>query len=333
MGQPKRKRISAFAILAMIVLILDTKTILSGMQDGVSIALNNIIPTLFPFIFVSAFLNTSLIGRRISLLRSIGRLCKIPKGAESLLLLGLIGGYPVGAKIISENYHLGLLDRNSARRMLGFCNNAGPSFLIGMLAPMFTNTASPYILWLIHILSAIVVGIIIPAESDSICTVRTIETTSLANALETSLRTVAVISGWVVLFRGFVAVCEKWFLNRMSPAISVILIGFLELSNGCIALTHIAEEHFRFVICSGMLAAGGICVALQSKSIVGSLGLGMYLPGKMLQTAISLLLSVLCSFPLYSEFRFHVPILASILIVSFGMLTVTCLYLYFFRKR
>jgi hypothetical protein len=50
------------------------------------------------------------------LLRPMQRLLKIPKGAESLLITGLIGGYPVGAKCISDRYRSGELSEAAAAK-------------------------------------------------------------------------------------------------------------------------------------------------------------------------------------------------------------------------
>ena len=46
--------------------------------------------------------------------------------------------------------------------MLAFCNNAGPSFLFGMVGPMFSQWYIPWILWSIYIISALMVGMILP---------------------------------------------------------------------------------------------------------------------------------------------------------------------------
>ena len=49
----------------MLVLILDGKTALLGMRDGLEICLWTVIPALFPFLFLSAILTDSLYGKKI----------------------------------------------------------------------------------------------------------------------------------------------------------------------------------------------------------------------------------------------------------------------------
>jgi hypothetical protein len=62
----------------------------------------------------------------------------------------------------------------------------------------------------------------------------------------------------------------------------------LELSNGCVRLQYIDTEWLRFLLCGAMLAFGGICVHLQTKSVVGSLSIKFHLLGKVMQTLLAL---------------------------------------------
>lgn len=70
---------------------------------------------------------------------------------------------------------------------------------------------------------------------------------------------------------------------------SVLIAGLLELSNGCWALNTIQSEQLRFVLCCGMLSFGGLCVAMQTASVIGQIPLDYYLAGKALQCILSTL--------------------------------------------
>ena len=90
------------AAIGISLLILDSKTALAGAQSGVELCIRTVIPSLFPFFLFSILLTTSLMGRRIRILRPLCRLCRIPEGAESILIAGCLGGYPVGAQCVSQ---------------------------------------------------------------------------------------------------------------------------------------------------------------------------------------------------------------------------------------
>ena len=118
-----------FSTILFSCLILDGQTALLGALDGVQICIYTIIPTLFPYIFLSSLLCSYSLGRQVPLIAALARRCGVPSGAESIFLLGFVGGYPVGAKLVTDSYRQGHLSKSSAQRMLGFCSNAGPSFI------------------------------------------------------------------------------------------------------------------------------------------------------------------------------------------------------------
>lgn len=292
-----------FSSIAMVCLILDRQTALQGATDGIRICINTIIPTLLPYIFISTLLCSSLQGRKIPVIRRLGRFCCVPDGAEAILLLGLLGGYPVGAKLIGDCYHYGQLKPKTANRMLGFCNNAGPSFLFGILGSIFHNHYIPAILWIVHILSAMTVGIILPNREPSSCRISTTRTLSISNTLLQSLKTIAYICGWVILFRIFLSFCESWFLQKIPITVTVLITGLCELANGCIILGRIPSEFVQILVCSCLLAFGGVCVLMQTKSVIHDLSIGAYLKGKLLQTLLSISMVIPICWLLYTEAR------------------------------
>ena len=177
--------------------------------------------------------------------------------------------------------------------MLSFCSNAGPAFLFGMVAMRFTRIRYAWALWLIQILSAVIVGAILPGKDRNETEGKPGRTLSLHQALRKSVVIMAEVCGWIVLCRMLVAFCARWFLWAFTDWAQVLLIGILELANGCFQLGRIADEGLRFVICSIMLSLGGICVLLQTRSVTKEVGLGKYIPGKLLQALISGILSLI----------------------------------------
>ena len=275
----------------MLVIILDAKCATQSAKEGIELCLRTVIPSLLPFFVLSAILNSCLLGKTIPFLRPLGQLCHIPKGGESLLLLGYITGYPIGAQLISQASKDKSLSKNTARRMLGFCNNAGPAFIFGILSPIFSGKLVPWVLWGIHIASSIIVGCLLPFENDSDCIIKKPPVISPVKALYNALRSIAAVCGWVVLFRILLGYFSRWFLWRLPLSAQVIFSGVLELANGCIELDRLASTGLKFIIASGILAFGGLCVGMQTRSVTQGLGSGYYFPGKILQAIFSILLS------------------------------------------
>lgn len=277
------------AFLGMLVLILDGKTALSGAIEGIELCIRTVIPSLFPF-FVLSIIMTSALSCSSTLLRPLGRLCSLPSGTEPLLISGFLGGYPVGAQNVSQFYHDGLLSRQDAQRLLAFCNNAGPAFIFGMIAPLFSQKWIAWILWGIHIASALLTSRFFSPSSTKSTSIKK-EPVSLPDALNSALRITSGVCGWVILFRVIIAFIRLWFLWRLPITAQVAVTGILELTNGCCELSRIESETARFVLCSGLLGFGGLCVTMQTSAVTGGLSLKKYICGKAMQTLFSLILS------------------------------------------
>ncbi len=304
-----------FLFFTLTLLILDSKTVIHGAIDGITLCLSAVIPSLFPFLILTALLQSRLIGKHIKVISPICYMCGIPDGAESLLILGFLGGYPLGASMIADAYRQGCITKNTASRMLGYCNNAGPAFIFGIAGSIFTERKAVWLLWLIHIFSALLVGFLLPEKTHTACKLKTKNSVSLPNALELSLKTMGCICGWVVVFRIILTVLTRWVLWLLPPESQIGLYSLLELSNGIINLKQIANSGIRFIICSGALAFGGLCVYMQTVSVTKGLGTGRYFPGKVLQCLLSILISAFLQQYIFHEnqnIHFPIPLYASI---------------------
>lgn len=299
------------AAIGLLILILDAKTAFFGASQGLALCIRTVIPSLLPFFVLSILLTSTLTGEKLRLLRPLGRLCGISQGAESLLLIGMLGGYPAGAQCVSQAYQDGILKKQDAQRMIAFCNLAGPAFLFGIVAGKFSDPLGPWALWAIHILSAIFVAILLPDKSTAKNILHRTDPLTLPDAMQRSLRIMAGVCGWILLFRVVIAFLERWVLWMLPIPAQVAITGLLELSNGCCELGKISNDGLRFIICSGMLAFGGLCVTMQTVSVAGGLSVKTYLNGKILQLLVSLLLAGL----LQGRFL-HLPLLFWIMILS-----------------
>ncbi len=306
----ERKRVVALsvAVFSMVLIILDTEMAFYSANEGINICLRTIIPSLFPFFFLSGIINSALMGVNWAILRPLSRLCRIPIGTESIMLLGLTGGYPVGATAIHHTYSTGNLSKQSAQRMLAFCNNAGPAFIFGILSPLFENKFACWALWGIHILSAILVGALLPGKSDSSAQTQS-RSITVTQALHAAMGNTATVCGWVILFRIVIGFLDRWLLWLLPRELQVLLCGILELSNGCVSLSAIANQGLRFVLASVLLAFGGVCVAMQTTSVIGDLSAKYYYLGKVMQSGLSLLFAAVFQSFLFPESTLRFSIL------------------------
>lgn len=302
-----------FPCVAMLMLILDSKTALLGAQIGLDLCIHTVIPSLFPFFVISILLTGVLSGSTVTILKPLLRFCKMPEGTESLLMVGLLGGYPVGAKCVHDAWNNGYISKKEAQHCLGFCNNAGPAFIFGICSVLFQDVSAAWVIWGIHILSALAVGNILPAAEQRSANIMSTQRISLAKSMTKATTAILGVCGWIILFRVVIAFAQRWFLWYLPTNLQVIMEGILELTNGCTSLLAVESEGIRFIICAGFLGLGGLCVGLQTISVVGELGTGMYFPGKIIQCAISC-----CMATAYAAVKYHIcsltiPLLAMLI--------------------
>ena len=315
----KQKRILSVMIasLLMLLLILDADTAKNAAISAIELCMGVVIPSLFPFFVITTYLNNNLLGLSIPGAKRIGKLLSIPSGCESLLVVGLIGGYPVGAQLVADACRENLLSKNTGKILLGYCSNAGPAFIFGVAGVLFSSIHITLALWIIHLVSALLNGYLLPRPKELLSVNTNIKVCTIAKALQKSISICAFVCGWIVIFKIGITFLDQINLSVCNPVISTVIKGLFELSNGCILLYEIQNEAIRFLIVSGLLAFGGICVLLQTVSVTENIGLGLYLPGKIMQTCISLILSTIVLPFLFPDIKTDFHTRRCILLCSF----------------
>lgn len=323
----KKAKIPTWAlyIAAMLILILNSKTAIESAGDGVRLCIQSVIPSLFPFIVLSGMLTGSLSEIHIPRLKLFNKLLCIPRGSELLVVLGLLAGYPVGAQNVCDAYRDAILKKDTAKRMLVFCNNAGPAFIFGIVAPQFDIPSIGWYLWGVLIISSFITAIILPGGAETAATLRQTQQ-SAPQVLTNAVKTMGSICGWVVIFRVFLGFADEWLLDKLPQGVNVFISGLLELTNGCIQLVNIPDEFERFTVAAFLLSFGGVCVTMQTATAAQNLGMGGYLPGKLLQSCISYILCLVSQ-----PFLFPASVHPQLLIRGVTVLIIAIFCVFYFR--
>lgn len=122
-----------------------------------------LIPSIFPFLVCSNILVSLGAADKIS--KYAGKITRplFSVGGSGALpiVLGFLSGYPCGAATVCSLYKNGSLTKNEANRLLAFSNNSGPLFIISAVGlGIFGSTRAGVILYVSHVLGAILCGII-----------------------------------------------------------------------------------------------------------------------------------------------------------------------------
>lgn len=310
--------ICAALICTTVALCLFPSESVQAARDGLTLCGNVIIPSLFPF-FVLSNITVSLgfakyLGK---LLEPIMRpLFNVSGDCAAALMLGFVGGYPVGARTALSLYENGNCSKAEAERLLSFCNNSGPAFVLGVVgAGIFSSSKIGLILYLVHFLASIVVGIIFrgwgrgaPGSGKKKVSAFRAVTFSKAfvDSVKASVQSTVNICGFVIFFTVLI---RMLFLSGIIPALSAflgstfaflgfdsdiaesLLTGIIEISSGVWSLKGIAING-AVAMASFMLGWAGISVHFQTLSLIGDSDLSVksYILGKFCHGGISALL-------------------------------------------
>lgn len=319
MKSAKQKLFGLLAALGMAALVLDTQTALQCAIEAIDLCIKVLIPSLFPFFICSNILISS-ISTGFKITRPLCRLLKIPYGAEAILVVGLLGGYPAGAQAIAASCASGSLAPSTGRRMLAFCSNAGPAFFFGIGMQVLKDLRLCALCWIIHICSAFIVALLTPGKTDMRNISIRSTPISLTQALHKGIRTMATVCGWILLMQIIMGFLNQWVLWILPEIARDIICGILELSTGCCNLIGNDSIGISVVLLSTYTAFGGICVWLQTLSVTECcVDLGLYLPGKITQTAISVILAWVIQSYFDSSLPIWIPAICTIWIITYAL--------------
>lgn len=159
----KKYIVSIISICFIIALVLYSNTNFQAAKDGLKLWANSVVPSLFPFFVATEILcNTNLVYIAGKYLRKpIQKIFNVPGEGAIAIIMGIISGYPTGAKIVVNFRERNICLKEEGERLLAFTNNSGPLFIIGTVGiSLFGDVRIGYILLISHILSSLIVGII-----------------------------------------------------------------------------------------------------------------------------------------------------------------------------
>lgn len=182
--------------------------------------------------------------------------------------------------------------------MLGFCSNAGPAFLVGVVGiGVFGSTKFGLLLWGVHILCALLVGLLLRFQGGNIATHSVCTSASLrhsparvfSDSAKDSLTTLLQVCAFILLFGVLLRLGRcSGLLSPGNLWLERLLCGFMEVSNG-VAMLPADEAAKALPMAAFLLGWGGLSVLCQTVSVVQESGLSIrtYIYGKLLHGLFS----------------------------------------------
>ena len=275
------------------LLLMRPERAAEAVRQGFALCSGSVLPAMFPFfVLSSAFLGCGGGEAAARVLGGVmGRLFGVSGVGGTAFFLGLVGGYPLGARCVGELVRGGEISREEGSRLLGFCNNCGPAFILQVVGlGVFGSLGAGVKLWVIHVLAAVMCGVVFWGK-------RVDFPPKAAVSLEKpSVKVLvdAVVSGGmtcvqVTAFLSFFMVLLRLWID-LTGVDAPIVLGFFEMTNGVLAL---GRSRGDFALAAAMLGWGGWCVHGQAMAVLSGCGVSMggYFRGKAVQAVVSAILA------------------------------------------
>jgi len=277
---------------------------------GLVLFFSAVLPGLFPFMFLTKIM-TSLGGIQ-KLSNKLGKITNKLFGTSGIsayvLLMSILSGYPIGAKIIGDLTSNQLISDSEAKKILTFSMTSGPVFVIGSVGTiMFGNAKVGIILFLSHIISNIINGILFckvflkkqaklksksnitqyhkPEETQIQNKPKTNLDKILSESMYSSVISILIVGGFIAIFYCFSEILiglhifdilcfplYKFFeLIGINPQLSQgIMSGIIEVTRGAKELSTLYSSSpiISISLVSAIISFSGLSIIFQSKAFL-----------------------------------------------------------------
>lgn len=235
----KMMMLLSFTVLIFVCLFTKSEQCVQGIKDGIMLCMSAVIPSLFPFMIVSQFVIKSGLADFFGELfgKLTNKLFKLPGVCTCVIIMALIGGFPVGAKMTCDLLENGKIRKNEAQRLNLFCINAGPAFIIGTVGDIFAGSRKLGVILFASVLTAsLLTGFFSTVLYDGgelkRAKITSENVTNPINAFSSSLsdasKTMLGVCSWVIIFNAII----KCIASVGSYRYITVICALLEVTSG-----------------------------------------------------------------------------------------------------
>lgn len=252
------------------------------MKKGLSICAEVLIPTLFPYMVISELLVRSDLGTYAARVsgKPMRRLFGVSGAGAGALMLGVLCGFPVGAKTAAALCEKGDISKRDAEALMCFCNYPSAPFMIFAVGEKLLGSRKIGIfLYLTVLCTGLAYGIArhalsrkkatgyetgevisVPVKTASFIKVFTDSVTSAAGS-------VIAVCAYVAFFTCAVGTLSAMLGGSDPSTPKALLFSFFELTTGAAACAALDSPSLSAVLCAAAAGWSGLSVFLQIYSL------------------------------------------------------------------
>lgn len=263
-----------FLFFLFAMLLRNAEVAVESMRTGLLLCARSAIPSLFPFMVLSELLVESGLGLVLgkTLGKPLSRLLSLPPEGCCALLLGLVCGFPVGARSALSLYDSGALSKPQLENLLCFCNIPSSAFLVSAVGfSLYGNRRFGVLLYGACIASSILIGLVLrskakgePCDLPTSSPPQNFSVSTFTNAVSSATGAMLSVCAYILFFSSVIG-CVSHALAPLDlpEAARALLYGMLEMTSGTAAASAVPNETASALLCAFLVGFGGLSVHCQ----------------------------------------------------------------------
>lgn len=263
--------------ITLFEMLFNSSLIINSVTFSFSLCINNLFPSLFPFMILSNILmEYGFVDIASELLKPImNKLFKSHEYGSFVLILSIISGTPSNSKYINELLNKNMINEYDATKLLLFTHFVNPLFVINTIGVSFLHNKLLGIIILIsHYLGNFIVGIIF-RNYHKINNNSKINISKAITSLDKKNNFISILTNSIIssintllIILGVITTC---LIITSLIDINPILNGFLEITQGLKYISTTNLEILKKVLLTTFLISfGGFSIHAQSFSILSN---------------------------------------------------------------
>ncbi|WFA09797.1 sporulation integral membrane protein YlbJ [Tissierella sp. Yu-01] len=292
-------------LIIMFQVVKNPSQSIKSAREGLNLWFNLLLPSLFPFIFITDLLVSfgfvDFISRYLeSFMRPI---FNVPGIGIFPFSMSIMSGYPVGARLTAKLRELNLISKTVGNRLISFSSTSGPLFILGtVLIGMVGAPKLSGLMIIPHYMGALSLGLIFrfykrknSTENEAVKETKVrsdlfiveIKNKSIgsliAKSVKDSMESIIIVGGFVIIYSVIIDILllSPIFISFIdviahvtsinSEIIMGTIAGIIEITKGCEIISKLDIEIIsKVILLNFIIGWGGFSIHSQALSFISS---------------------------------------------------------------
>lgn len=262
------------SFILIIIFVIDNNVVINGASYGLMLWYDNVLPILLPFMLISGIL-----ANNINTIKS--NINKEKLSILTTILLGVLCGYPLGAKTCVDFVQKNNYSKYVGNMILPLCNNISPMFLSGYIAHNILNNNTPLLTIILFIYTPyillLLIRILFTKKSNNQCfntDIHIQEKKSEHDYIFNSIIQITYVGVYIMICS--IIIEFIYLIPTYLEPYRTFIAGITEITRGTLIVQQQKfNENLKTALILALTSFGGISSILQTNKVINKSGLSI----------------------------------------------------------